>query len=214
MATSGEALVDSGMDLQLGAPHRLTRMAAAGNFVSFATAIADVLLILPKRMTDNRGYFAETYNAEDFAALGIQTRFVQDNQSLSAARGTVRGLHYQLEPAAQAKLIRVVRGSILDVAVDLRRGSATFGQHAKALLDETSFHQLYIPVGFAHGFVTLEPDTEVLYKVSSYYSPEHEGGIAFDDPALGIEWGISRAEAVMSERDKCYPALADARELF
>jgi dTDP-4-dehydrorhamnose 3,5-epimerase len=201
-------------DLELGASAPLRPMATAGNFAAFATAIAGVVLIRPRKFGDNRGHFAETYNAADYAALGVDVPFVQDNQSLSAAAGTVRGLHYQLPPAAQAKLVRVVRGRILDVAVDIRRASPTFGRHVKAILSSENFHQLFIPPGFAHGFVTLEPQTEVLYKVSSYYSPAHERGIAFDDPELAIAWPVARDEATLSARDRRFPRLAEARDLF
>src|SRR5205814_6411599 len=138
----------------------------------------------------------------------------QDNHSLSAEKGVLRGLHYQIQPMAQAKLVRVIHGAILDVAVDIRRGSPTFGQHVTAVLSSENWRQILVPVGFAHGFVTLEPNTEVLYKVSNYYSPSHERGIRWNDPQLGIEWGIDPSRAILSKRDLEHPVLADAVDLF
>jgi dTDP-4-dehydrorhamnose 3,5-epimerase len=140
--------------------------------------------------------------------------FVQDNQSLSVEKGVVRGLHYQLPPTAQDKLIRVTRGAILDVAVDIRRGSPTFGKHVSAVISAESWNQVFVPKGFAHGFVTLEPNTEVLYKVTNYYSPKDERGIRWNDPKLGIKWGIDESSAVLSEKDRKYPMLAEATDLF
>ncbi len=210
MATTGTLAGWQGSGVGTG----LKPIASAGNFVSFATAIPEVILIQPTKFGDNRGYFAETYNAEHFHALGVDATFVQDNQSLSVAIGTVRGLHFQLPPVAQAKLIRVLRGSLLDVAVDIRPHSPTYGRHVKVMLSAQNFRQLYIPAGFAHGFVTLEPDTEVAYKVSNYYSPKHERGIAFDDPALAIEWGITRSQATMSAKDKLFPCLHEIEGLL
>jgi dTDP-4-dehydrorhamnose 3,5-epimerase len=177
------------------------------------TAIPGVLLIRPKRHEDHRGFFCETYSAGTLAASGIGVAMVQDNHSLSRGRGTVRGLHLQLAPQAQAKLVRVVRGAILDVAVDLRRGAPTFGKHVAMVLDAASGAQLFIPEGFAHGFCTLEPDTEVFYKVSAPYAPALERGVRWNDPALGIAWPACADAALMSARDRALPLLADQPSL-
>ena len=176
-------------------------------------ALPGLKLITPPRFGDHRGFFSETWNAGAMAAAGIHDQFVQDNHSLSAERGTVRGLHYQIAPHPQAKLVRVTRGAVLDVALDIRHGSLTFGQHYKTILSADNWLQLYIPIGFAHGFCTLEPGTEFLYKVSGQYSPECERGIMWNDPALGIDWGIDMASAILSAKDKITPALRDA-EVF
>ena len=178
------------------------------------TAIPDVKLLVPKQFKDHRGFFSEVYSRKALADLGITADFLQDNHSLSVEKGVLRGLHYQLPPMAQDKLIRVVRGAILDVAVDVRRSSPTFGKHVAAVLSAENWRQVYVPVGFAHGFVTLEPNTEVLYKVTAFYSPQHERGILWNDPALGIDWGVSPAQAVLSARDLTHPALAAAKDLF
>jgi dTDP-4-dehydrorhamnose 3,5-epimerase len=178
-------------------------------------AIADVKIIRPSRHGDARGFFSETYSQRELAAtLGFELPFVQDNHSLSARAGTVRGLHYQSSPFAQDKLVRVVRGRIFDVAVDIRRGSATFGQHVTAEISAEAWNQILVPVGFAHGFVTLEPDTEVVYKVTNYYAREHDHGILWNDPALCIAWPVSAAVAVISEKDRANPRLAEAVNLF
>ena len=158
---------------------------------------------------DYRGYFSETYNRRTLAAAGIGINFVQDNHSLSAEKGTVRGLHFQTPPFAQDKLVRVVRGSVFDVAVDLRRDSPTFGQHVSVVLSDEAWNQLLIPIGFAHGFMTLEDDTEVIYKVSEYYAPEHDKGLRWNDPMLGIQWPISEDEAVLSDKDRGLPKFAE-----
>ncbi|RVD20669.1 dTDP-4-dehydrorhamnose 3,5-epimerase [Mesorhizobium sp. M4B.F.Ca.ET.017.02.2.1] len=173
----------------------------------------DVVEIVPKRHGDARGFFIETYNAERFAEAGIDLRFVQDNHSYSAAAGVVRGLHYQLPPRAQDKLLRVVRGSILDVAVDIRRGSKSFGQWVALEISAEKGNQILVPKGFAHGFVTLEPDTEVLYKVTDTYSPEHDRSIRYDDPAIGIEWPAISGGYQLSDKDLKAPALGMA-EVF
>src|SRR5690349_14097300 len=179
------------------------------------TAIPAVKVLTPKKHGDHRGFFSEVYSRKALRDLaGIDLEFVQDNHSLSAEKGVLRGLHYQLPPVAQDKLIRVVRGAILDVAVDIRRGSPTFGKHVTAVLSADNWRQVFVPVGFAHGFVTLEPNTEVLYKVSAFYSPQHERGIRWNDPALGIDWGIAESEAVLSGRDTQHPLLSDAQDLF
>jgi dTDP-4-dehydrorhamnose 3,5-epimerase len=171
-------------------------------------AIADVWLFTPRRFEDERGWFSETFNAETLRIAIGGAVFVQDNQSLSRVRGTLRGLHFQRPPRAQDKLVRVLRGSILDVAVDIRRSSPTFGQWVSAVLSAQNGVQLFVPKGFAHGFVTLEPDTEVLYKVSDYYSREHEEGIVWDDPSIAIDWTLEQREISMSERDRAFPSFA------
>ncbi|MCV9961821.1 dTDP-4-dehydrorhamnose 3,5-epimerase [Pararhizobium sp. BT-229] len=169
-----------------------------------------VLELTPRRYEDERGFFTETYNAATFAAKGIDTIFVQDNHSYSAKAGTLRGLHYQLPPRAQAKLVRVVRGRVFDVAVDLRRGSPTFAKWAGIELSAEKGNQILVPAGFAHGFVTLEPDTEVLYKVSDFYSPDHDRAIRFDDPEMGIDWPVAARDLLLSEKDRGAPLLAEA----
>lgn len=179
-----------------------------------ALAIPDVKLIVPKKFGDARGFFSEVFNARALADAGITHGWVQDNQSLSVPAGVVRALHYQLPPMAQAKLVRVVRGRILDVAVDIRRASPTFGQWVAEELSAENWAQLYVPVGFAHGFVTLEPNTEVIYKVSAPYSPAHERGIAWNDPTLNILWGIDTATATLSDRDRVHPTFDKATDLF
>lgn len=178
------------------------------------TEIPDVKLILPKRIKDARGFFSETYSRRALADAGLDIEFVQDNQSLSVERGVVRGLHYQLTPMAQHKLVRVVHGAILDVAVDIRRSSPTFGRHVAVRISAEEWNQILVPIGFAHGFVTLEPNTEVIYKVSNYYSPTHDRGIRWNDPELAINWGLDDAAAVLSERDRKHPAFKAATDLF
>lgn len=169
-----------------------------------------VLEIVPKRFGDARGFFVETYNAERFSDAGIDLRFVQDNHSYSAAAGVLRGLHYQLAPRAQDKLLRVVSGKILDVAVDIRRSSKTFGKWVALEISAEKGNQILVPKGFAHGFVTLVPDTEVLYKVTDTYSPEHDRSIRFDDPAIGIEWPSISGGLQLSDKDLKAPTLAVA----
>lgn len=178
------------------------------------TNIPAVKILVPKKIGDHRGFFSEVYSRRALAEAGITSEFVQDNHSLSAEKGVVRGLHYQVAPTAQDKLVRVVRGAILDVAVDIRRGSATFGKHVSAVISAENWRQIFVPVGFAHGFVTLEPSTEVLYKVTTYYSPADERGIRWNDPDLGIAWGVDEASAVLSARDRQHPVLAEATDLF
>jgi dTDP-4-dehydrorhamnose 3,5-epimerase len=163
-----------------------------------------VKLFRPERFADERGYFIETFNARSYAEAGVDTAFVQDNQSLSRETGTIRGLHFQCPPAAQAKLVRVLRGSIFDVAVDLRRESRSYGRWCSATLTEEG-EQLFIPRGFAHGFCTLEPDTEVAYKVDNFYAPSSDGGLRWDDPDLAIEWPVRPADAVISKKDADLP---------
>ena len=177
-------------------------------------AVPDVLLVVPPRFGDDRGYFCETYHAAKWADLGVDAIFVQDNASLSRPAGTVRGLHYQLPPSAQAKLVRCVRGRVLDVAVDLRRSSPTFGRHVAAELTADGGEQMYVPIGFAHGFATLEDDCEVAYKCSAVYDPDAERGIAWDDPDLAIDWRVDPADATLSGRDRRHPPLADQADVF
>lgn len=178
------------------------------------TELEGVRIITPKRFGDERGYFCETYHRQRFAEAGIDIEFVQDNQSRSARAGTVRGLHFQSPPVAQDKLVRVVRGRILDVAVDIRRSSPTYGRHVAVELSAENGRQLLIPVGFAHGFCTLEPDSEVVYKVSAFYAAAHDLGLAFDDPALGIAWPVDPAQAVVSDKDRRQPRLSDLASPF
>lgn len=174
-----------------------------------ALAIPDVKLITPRRFADDRGFFSETYNAKAFESVGIKCDFVQDNHSFSARKGTVRGLHYQSPPFAQSKLVRVLRGSIIDVAVDARKASSTFGQWVKAELSAVTGTQIFVPQGFLHGFVTLEPDTEVAYKVDAFYDGASDGSVKWDDPDLGIDWGLTDAEASLSEKDAKAPKWTD-----
>jgi dTDP-4-dehydrorhamnose 3,5-epimerase len=173
------------------------------------TALAGVLEIRPERFSDERGFFSETWNENQWREAGISLRFVQDNHSLSRSTGVLRGLHFQRPPAAQDKLVRVTRGSVFDVAVDIRRRSPTFGQWAGVTLSSEAWNQLLIPSGFAHGFVTLEPNTEVQYKASAAYSPKHELCVRFDDPALGIDWPMATDRLTLSEKDRSAPLLAD-----
>ena len=175
--------------------------------------IDGVLEIIPKRHGDARGFFMETYNAERFSQAGIDLTFVQDNHSYSAAAGVLRGLHYQLAPRAQDKLLRVIRGSILDIAVDIRRASDSFGKWVALEVSAEKGNQILVPKGFAHGFVTLVPDTEVLYKVTDTYSPEHDRSIRFDDPAIGIDWPSLAGGFQLSDKDLRAPTLA-ATEVF
>ena len=178
------------------------------------TSIPAVKVLVPKKFGDHRGFFSEIYSRKAFAAAGITADFVQDNHSLSAEAGVVRGLHFQLPPMAQDKLLRVVRGAILDVAVDIRRGSPTFGKHVVAEVSAQNWRQVFVPAGFAHGFVTLEPNTEVLYKVSRPYSAQHDRGILWNDPDLAINWGVPDSHAILSDKDRKHPRLADVPDLF
>lgn len=172
--------------------------------------ISDVLLLQPKKIGDQRGFFSETWNAKVFAEFGIGDIFVQDNHSLSVEQGVLRGLHYQSPPNAQSKLVRCVQGSILDVVVDIRSGSPTYGKHVKALISAENWSQIYVPKGFAHGFLTLEPNTEVQYKVSDYYAPESDGAILWNDPAIGIDWGVPPEDVTLSDKDLKAPLLVRA----
>ena len=171
--------------------------------------IPDVKLIVPKRFTDARGYFTETWNDRWFRRESANETFVQDNQSVSAKKGTLRGLHFQKPPFAQGKLVRVLRGSIFDVAVDIRKGSPTFRQHVAIKLDALEGVQLWVPPGFLHGFCTLEEETEVFYKVTSYYSSSHDAGVLWSDAELGINWPVDGDSVVLSTRDASQPRLSD-----
>jgi dTDP-4-dehydrorhamnose 3,5-epimerase len=176
--------------------------------------IKELVELRPKRWSDERGFFSEVWREEWFADVGVTARFVQDNHSRSNKRGVLRGLHFQTPPAAQDKLVRVARGSIFDVAVDIRRASATYGQWAGLVISAEQWNQLLIPRGFAHGFIALEDDTDVLYKVTAPYSPEFEGTIRFDDPALGIDWPLRASETVLSPKDSAAPRLAEVETGF
>ena len=177
-------------------------------------AIPDVLLITPKKFGDDRGFFSETYSLKALAEAGFKLPFVQDNHSRSPKRGTVRGLHFQTLPYAQDKLLRVTRGAILDVAVDIRKGSPTYGRAVAAELSAENWAQLLVPKGFAHGFCTLTEDCEVLYKVTSYYAPESEAGLLWNDPALAIDWPTGPDEAQINARDAAWPTLAAFKSPF
>jgi dTDP-4-dehydrorhamnose 3,5-epimerase len=172
------------------------------------TAIPDVLVLTPKKTGDNRGFFSETFRQDVLMEAGIRETWVQDNHSLSTRAGVVRGLHWQISPHVQAKLLRVTRGAIVDVVVDIRKGSPTFGHHVAIELSADNWRQIFVPTGFAHGFCTLTEECEVLYKVTAPYAPEHEGGLLWNDPALGIEWPVAVGQATLSERDKKWPTLA------
>lgn len=177
-------------------------------FSAVEQEIPGVLLVRPTRFGDARGYFVETYSRPAYAEFGIKAEFVQDNQSLSAAPGTLRGLHFQRPPFAQAKLVRVLRGAVFDVAVDLRAGSSTYGRWCGARLTAEGGEQYFVPRGFAHGFVTLEPDTEVAYKVDAVYSAECDGGVAWNDPDIGVAWPWPASEVTLSGKDKVLPPLS------
>ena len=177
-------------------------------------SIPDVILIEPAVHSDNRGYFVETFRQDLFEeAIGYKVNFVQDNESKST-KGVLRGLHYQLPPYAQAKLVRVIKGSVLDVAVDIRKSSPTFGQHVAVELTGENKHQLFIPHGFAHGFVVLSDSATFAYKVDNYYTPKYDRGIAFDDVKLAINWQLALRELQLSDKDKKNPNLSDAPDLF
>jgi dTDP-4-dehydrorhamnose 3,5-epimerase len=178
------------------------------------TNIPGVLLLKPHYFHDARGYFVETYNLSGARAAGLTAEFVQDNQAFSHRRGTVRGLHFQVPPHAQAKLVRVSRGSIYDVAVDLRAGSPTYGRWAAAALTARSGEQIFVPRGFAHGYCTLDPDTEVAYKVDEYYAPDCDRGLIWNDPTLAIDWPAKTFEAMLSDKDRNLPRFADFTSPF
>lgn len=179
-----------------------------------ATAIPDVKVLRPKKFGDERGFFSETYSRFTLAEHGLHYQFLQDNHASSAQPWVVRGLHYQVPPFAQDKLVRVTRGAILDVAVDIRRSSPTFGRHVAVRISAAEWNQILVPIGFAHGYCTLEPNTEVIYKVTNRYAPDHERGILWNDAALGIAWPVGADQAVLSGKDKVNPPLAKAAYLF
>jgi dTDP-4-dehydrorhamnose 3,5-epimerase len=177
-------------------------------------AIADIKLLIPQIHRDQRGFFSEVYNHKRMSEAGISVEFVQDNHAFSVEAGTLRGLHFQVPPHAQGKLVRVTRGAIFDVAVDLRLGSPTFGQHVAEVLSAENWRQLWIPPGFAHGYCTLEPNTEVIYKVTDYYDPSADRGLRWDDPSLGIRWPWDGARITMSEKDRNQPSLQELSHPF
>lgn len=177
-------------------------------------AIPDVKRITPKRFADSRGYFCETYNARAFLEAGLANKFVQDNESFSLRKNTVRGLHYQRPPFAQAKLVRVLTGAILDVAVDARKASGTYGKWVSARLDAEHGAMLFVPAGFLHGFITLEPETRVAYKVDDFYDKASDGAVLWNDPDLGIDWGEGAQSAVLSEKDATAQSWATFKSPF
>jgi dTDP-4-dehydrorhamnose 3,5-epimerase len=177
-------------------------------------AIPEIKLIEPKIFRDERGFFSESYSKAAFERENIRYDFVQDNHSMSVAKGVVRGLHFQTGPSAQCKLVRCVRGAIWDVAVDIRHGSPSYGRHVAVELSAENWRQLLIPTGFAHGFVTLAPNTEVQYKVDQYYDPHRDGGLQWDDPDLQIDWPVRRSEAVLSAKDSANPSLSNLGRVF
>jgi dTDP-4-dehydrorhamnose 3,5-epimerase len=179
-----------------------------------ALNLPEVLLITPKKFGDSRGFFSEIWNRRKFAESGTSDDFVQDNYSLSALTGTLRGLHCQIGPSTQGKLIRVVRGAIWDVAVDIRHGSPRFGQHAAAVISVENWRQLWVPGGFLHGFCTLAPDTEVIYKVTTEYDAGAERGVIWNDPDLALPWPVQAEAALLSEKDKILPRLKDCAPWF
>jgi len=186
----------------------------SGNFTAIRFAVAGPVLISPRRFGDHRGFFIETYAAANYAALGLHDVYVQDNHSLSAQTGTVRGIHFQAPPHAQAKLVRVLRGAIIDIAVDLRRSSPTYGQHVAVELSAANAYQLYVPVGFGHAFCTTVPDTEVAYKVTDLYAPDCDGNLLWNDPDLALPWPVSGDAAQLSDKDRKAPSFRDFQSCF
>ncbi len=184
------------------------------NFTAERLIIPEIILVRPRKFADSRGWFMETWKAPDFAALGAAVDFVQDNHSMSTKRGTIRGLHFQIPPRAQAKLVRVLRGAVYDVAVDLRRGAATYGKRCGATLTAEGGEQLFIPRGFAHGFCTLNDNTEVVYKVDNVYAPECEAGLFWGDPDLAVDWPIHSSEILVSDKDAKLPEFAGFNSPF
>lgn len=177
-------------------------------------SLPGVLLVTARKLGDSRGFFSETFRADLFAAEGVPLAFVQDNHVRSTQRGVVRGLHYQTPPHAQGKLVRCSQGAILDVAVDIRLGSPTYGQHVAVELSADNWRQLWVPPGFAHGYATLQDECEVIYKVTDYYAPDCDRGIAWDDPALGIDWQLPPSGALLSDKDKKQARLAEMPAAF
>jgi len=182
--------------------------------ISPVEELTDLKVIDPGCYRDDRGFFSEVWRDDALRASGINDAFVQENHVFSRAAGTVRGLHFQIGTSAQSKLIRCTRGSVFDVAVDIRRGSPTFGRYAAIILSAENWKQLYVPIGFAHGYCTLESDTEVIYKVGAYYNPAAERGLAWDDEVIEINWPISRSAAILVERDRGFPKLAELENFF
>ena len=178
------------------------------------TEIEAVKLIVPRIHRDRRGFFSETYNKAVLTELGANLEFVQENHSLSVERGVVRGLHFQIPPLAQDKLVRVIRGSAFDVAVDIRKGSPTYGKHVARVISAADWNQLLVPAGFAHGFCALEANTEVLYKVTNYYSSEHGTGVLWNDTDLGITWPVTESEAILSDNDRELPKFSELPAYF
>ncbi len=176
--------------------------------------LPDVTIIEPKRHKDTRGFFSEVWNARDFAAIGVDAAFVQHNHARSEVAGTLRGFHYQAPPHAQGKLVRVIQGEIFDVVVDIRRGSPTFGRWASIELSAENWRQIWVPEGFAHAYYTCVPGTEVIYSTTRYYAPEHEFGLAWDDPELSVSWPFDKHAVVLSERDRHWPKLAELQTHF
>lgn len=198
--------------MRQGAPPPFSNLANPVDIHSLA--IPDVKIIRPARHGDARGFLSETWNQRAFEEAGLHFDFVQENHSLSARKGTLRGLHFQSPPAAQDKLVRVAAGAVLDVAVDIRIGSPTFGAHVASVLSAENWDQLLVPQGFAHGFCTLTDDTQVIYKVTAYYAPTHDRGLAWDDPALGIDWGLAPSATILSDKDRAHPVLKDLPAYF
>ncbi len=178
------------------------------------TSLPEVKLVTPARFGDKRGFFSEIYNRRALAEIGVTAEFVQENHAYSADPGTLRGLHFQRPPATQTKLLRVLRGAILDVCVDLRRGSPRYGRHVMVEMTAESGQQILCPKGFAHGLLTLKPDTEIAYKVDAYYAPELDLGVRYDDPDLGIDWPLPEEKLILSEKDRNQPWLRDLPEIF
>ena len=176
--------------------------------------IDDIFVVTPLKRIDHRGFFSETYRSEALRAHGVTADFIQENHVYSAERGVLRGLHFQIPPRAQGKLVRCIRGAILDVAVDIRKHSPTYSRHVALELSAANWKQLWVPPGFAHGYITLEPDCEVIYKVTDYWAPESERGIAWNDPGLGIDWRYSASDIIIADKDRSHPCLADVDPVF
>ncbi|MGO8909734.1 MAG: dTDP-4-dehydrorhamnose 3,5-epimerase [Bradyrhizobium sp.] len=176
--------------------------------------IEDIFLIAPTKHSDHRGFFSETYRSDILTAEGVRAEFIQENHVYSAGRGVLRGLHFQIPPRAQGKLVRCTRGSILDVSVDIRKGSPTYGCHVAVELSAANWRQIWVPPGFAHGYLTLETQCEVIYKVTEYWAPACERGLAWDDPSLAIDWGISAMDVKLADKDRLNPCLAELEPSF